>query len=182
MSCRSVNLPARFPGLALSSKWLTSTCAHSFAGNKQRPFLNQRKDEHDCRNYFMINLHENYVAELGFVLATPTPSHPPPTPLHPHPAWLCSQTRYRLRYGALRFSSILFEMFLLFSGMLGYRLSSTNRFPRNEQNKQSFSSPYKIFVFPGKSLTIYLGLNWSSKRNILRPRSYHCQALSILSI
>ena len=38
--------------------------------HRQLPFLNQQKGENDSRNYFMINLHETNVAELGFELAT----------------------------------------------------------------------------------------------------------------
>ena len=41
-----------------SSKWLISTCAHSFGRNWQMPFLNQQKGENDHRKYVMINCHE----------------------------------------------------------------------------------------------------------------------------
>ena len=49
-------------------------CADTFA-RLTTAFLNQQKGENDHRNYFMINrnftfnLHEIYVAELGFELA-----------------------------------------------------------------------------------------------------------------
>ena len=33
--------------------------------------LNHQKDENDCRNDFMINLHECYEVKLGFELAIP---------------------------------------------------------------------------------------------------------------
>ena len=39
--------------------------------NNSPGFLNQRKGENDCRNDFMINLHGNYLAKLGFELVTP---------------------------------------------------------------------------------------------------------------
>ena len=50
---------------------LTSTLLYALASNWQLPFLNQQKGENDCRNYFMINLHESYAAELGFKHANP---------------------------------------------------------------------------------------------------------------
>ena len=40
------------------SQAVNQYCAHSFARNRQLPFLNQRKGENDRRKYFMINLHE----------------------------------------------------------------------------------------------------------------------------
>ena len=66
MSSWSVNLLMRF--LALFSRWLTSTCAQTFAsiiGNC--PSWIRRKG----RNYFMINLQEIFMAKMGFALATP---------------------------------------------------------------------------------------------------------------
>ena len=52
---RSVYLTTRL-GLVLLA--VNQYCAHSFARNRQLPFLNQRKGENDRRKYFMINLHE----------------------------------------------------------------------------------------------------------------------------
>ena len=49
---------------------LTSACTHTFASNDQLLFLNKHRRENDRRNDFMINLHKDYVAELGFKLAT----------------------------------------------------------------------------------------------------------------
>ena len=57
-SIRAGHLSNHTPDLASSSMRLTSTFAHSFARNWQLPFLNQRKEENDRWNYFMINLHE----------------------------------------------------------------------------------------------------------------------------
>ena len=41
-----------FPGQALSSNWLTSTCTHPFAKKWLLPFLNQQKGENARRKYF----------------------------------------------------------------------------------------------------------------------------------
>ena len=62
---RSVYLTTLFLGQVWSSKLLTSTCAHSFARNWQLPFLKQWKVENDHRKYFMINLHERMLTDLG---------------------------------------------------------------------------------------------------------------------
>ena len=43
---------------------------HTSASNWQLSFLNQQKGENDCRNDFVISIHESYVAKLGFKLAT----------------------------------------------------------------------------------------------------------------
>ena len=62
-------------------KWLTSTLhEHTFACNWQQPFLNQQKEENDCRNYFMINLHKRMGLGRNQTCNT----------------WICSQTCYRL--------------------------------------------------------------------------------------
>ena len=60
----------------LSSKCLTSTYTfviniYTFVINRQMPFLNQFMGENECRNYFMIKLHECYVVKLEFGLVTP---------------------------------------------------------------------------------------------------------------
>ena len=47
---------------------LTSICAQSFSRNWQLPFLNQRKEENDCRKYFMISLHERMLPVYRFIL------------------------------------------------------------------------------------------------------------------
>ena len=39
--------------------------AHSFASNWQLPFLNQREGENSRRNYFMTNLHERMLPDVG---------------------------------------------------------------------------------------------------------------------
>ena len=102
MSCRANRLTYShfFP-----STRLTSACA--FANNYQLPYLNLWKGENSHRNGFMINLHASYVAELWFERDTPSPpSPPPPDPLPAPCPWICSQTCYRLRYGAwIRFKS-----------------------------------------------------------------------------
>ena len=53
MSRRSVHLTTLFYCACLT-KLPAKTCA----SNRQQPFLNQRPEENDCRNYFMINLNE----------------------------------------------------------------------------------------------------------------------------
>ena len=60
---------SHFPWQSLSLRRLTRICTHTFASNWQLPFLNQRMGENDRNNYFLINLHERYLAELGFKLA-----------------------------------------------------------------------------------------------------------------
>ena len=44
--------------------------AHSFASNWQLPFLNQRKGENCCRNYFMTNLYERMLLDMRIEHAT----------------------------------------------------------------------------------------------------------------
>ena len=62
----AVNLPNHaFVWAGLSSKRLTSTCAHSFARNWQLPFLDQGKGKNNSRKYFMIDFRETNVAGLG---------------------------------------------------------------------------------------------------------------------
>ena len=53
-----------FPGQALSSKRLTSTCAHPFVRN-WLPFLNQRKGQNDRSKYiyFIISLHKRMLSD-----------------------------------------------------------------------------------------------------------------------
>ena len=43
--------------------------AHSFASNWRLPFLNQRKGENGCRNYFIINLHERMLPDMRIIPA-----------------------------------------------------------------------------------------------------------------
>ena len=45
-------------------------CAHSFASNWQRPFLNQRKRENGCRNYFVTKLHKRILPDVRIEPAT----------------------------------------------------------------------------------------------------------------
>ena len=52
-SRQSVHLTTLFPGQALLKK-----VDQYFVHIIQQSFLNQRKEENDRRNYFMINLHE----------------------------------------------------------------------------------------------------------------------------
>ena len=49
---------------------LCPVSSYAFASNLQMP-LNQQKEEIDGSNYFMISLHENYIAKLGFKLVNP---------------------------------------------------------------------------------------------------------------
>ena len=80
---RSVHLTTLFPGQA----WLSGKpvlCAQTFTCNKQQPFLYQRKEVNDCRNYFMIDLYKSMRPGRD---QTRNP-------------WLCSWTRYRMCYGA----------------------------------------------------------------------------------
>ena len=44
--------------------------AHSFASNWRLPFLNQRKGENGCRNYFMTNLHGRMLPDKRIEPAT----------------------------------------------------------------------------------------------------------------
>ena len=48
-------------GLVL--KAINQYCANSFARNLQLPFLNQQKEENDCRKYFMIKSPRQNVAD-----------------------------------------------------------------------------------------------------------------------
>ena len=43
--------------------------------SRQLSFLNQGKGENYYINYYMVNLHVNYVAELGFKVQTPGELH-----------------------------------------------------------------------------------------------------------
>ena len=45
---------------------LISSCAHSFAGNWQLPFLNQQKGENDHRKYFKIDHPKRILLDLLF--------------------------------------------------------------------------------------------------------------------
>ena len=55
---QSVYQSTLFPRQVLSSKRLTSACAHSFTRNWQLPFLNQQMGESGPRKYFMTNFHK----------------------------------------------------------------------------------------------------------------------------
>ena len=55
-----------------SSKWITRTCAHSFARNWQMPFLNQQKGENGHRKYFMIKVHERMLSEPAGINLLPS--------------------------------------------------------------------------------------------------------------
>ena len=50
--------------------------AHSFASNWQLPFLNQMKGENGCRIYFMTELHERMLPDVG---TEPTTVHIQPS-------------------------------------------------------------------------------------------------------
>ena len=54
----SVHLTTLFPGQAWLSVWPVLS-ANTLACTWQQPFLNQWKEENDCRNHFMFNLHES---------------------------------------------------------------------------------------------------------------------------
>ena len=45
-------------------------CAHNSASKFKLSFLNQQKGKIDSRKYFMFNLHDTNIAELGFLLAS----------------------------------------------------------------------------------------------------------------
>ena len=55
----TVSSPNHTFSWASLTKQLTSTYAHTLACNFQQPFLNQRKEKNDRRNYFMIDLHKS---------------------------------------------------------------------------------------------------------------------------
>ena len=60
-------------------------CAHSFARNRQLPFLNQQKGENDRRKYFMINLHRKMLPTSAGVEPTTTWIPEPPRPFTHRP-------------------------------------------------------------------------------------------------
>ena len=49
----------------------SDTCAYTLVSNWQMPFLNQLTGEDGHSIHFIINFHQNYVAELGFEHVTP---------------------------------------------------------------------------------------------------------------
>ena len=63
----TVSLPNHVYWAGLVLYAVNQYCAHSFARNRQLPFLNQRKGENDRRIYFMINLHERMLPTLAGV-------------------------------------------------------------------------------------------------------------------
>ena len=65
LSCQARQFTILFSGQTQSSKWLTSTCVHSFTRNRQLLFLNQWKGKNDHRKYFIINLHERILLNLA---------------------------------------------------------------------------------------------------------------------
>ena len=93
----TVSLPNHtFPGHAYSSKWLTSTCAHSFTRNWQLPFLNQQKGQNGHRKYFIVYLHNRKLPDSAG--KEPVSFWSPYLNEPPRPAWsmVGAQTTCRL--------------------------------------------------------------------------------------
>ena len=71
----------------MSSKRLTSNCAHSFAKNWHLPFLNQKKGENEHRNYFLISLYKRMLLDPAGIKPSTSPSQ---VRCASHWAWLIS--------------------------------------------------------------------------------------------